>query len=162
MAATSARRRDLQGAVTEERTRFVGVRGLMKQKLEAADTATAPEAGGARLCPAPQNHQNVAENADECPIRSCGCRRMTGWVGARKTLGAKLTNGSVPRDVPSGATGCWRSPQAREAERRATRPARPDRAIEANRLSPDLILAAVMSAGAHIDQGASCGPRRGS
>jgi HemY protein len=75
------------------------------------------------------------------------------WAGARTTLAAKLKSGSLPRDVhrrrdavlalqeAKGILDDGSSIEAREA------------AIEANRLSPDLIPAAAMAARSYIAQG---------
>ncbi len=75
------------------------------------------------------------------------------WKGARVTLGAKLKSGALPKDVfrrrdavlalqeASGVIDEFASIEAREA------------AIEANRLSPDLIPAAVLAARSYISRG---------
>ncbi len=126
-------------------TRFVGVRGLMKQKLLAGDTDTAMALAkkAFALKPKHEETQDVllklqAEKAD--------------WAGARETLGAKLKAGNLPRDVHkrrdavlalSEAKGIMEDGQSIEAR---------EAAINANRLSPDLIPAAVMAARGYIAQ----------
>jgi len=132
--------------LTDERTRFVGVRGLMKQKLEAGDTATALKLAERAFALRPKN-ADVSDTLLRLQADD------EDWSGARKTLGAKLTNGSLPRDVHKRRDGVLALAEAREAETEGNEARARDRAIEANRLSPDLIPAAVMSAGAHIAKG---------
>ena len=125
--------------VQDERTRFVGVRGLMKQQLETGNTETAlalaERAFG--LKPKHEETQDIllklqAANHD--------------WVGARKTLGAKLKHGALPRDVHKRRDAVLALSEARDVtDEKASVHAR-ETAIEANRLSPDLIPAAVMAA----------------
>lgn len=132
--------------LADEATRFVGLRGLIKQKLAEGDTDTAlklaEKAFGMR--PKHAETQDIllklqSENSD--------------WTGARATLGAKVKAGGMPKDVyrrrdailalqeAKGVIDDTASIDAREA------------AIEANRLSPDLIPAAVMAAQMMIERG---------
>lgn len=123
----------------DDKTRFVAIRGLMKQRLSEGDTATALKLAekAFEMKPRHGETQDVllklqAEHAD--------------WKGARATLGAKLKTGALPRDVyrrrdailalqeAKGVLDDTASVEAREA------------AIEANKLSPDLIPAAAMAA----------------
>ncbi|SLN30362.1 heme biosynthesis protein HemY [Roseisalinus antarcticus] len=132
--------------LTDDRTRFVGVRGLMKQKLEAGDTETALKLAEKAFALRPRNDE-VSDTllrlqADE-----------EDWSGARLTLGAKLRSGSMPRDVHKRRDGVLALSEAREKMAEGNESAARDGAIEANRLSPDLIPAAVMAARAYIDQG---------
>ena len=110
--------------VTNERTRFVGVRGIMKQKLAEGDTETALKLAEKAFAIKPKH----AETGDVLLKLQA---EKEDWAGARQTLNTKLKNGQMPRDVHK----------------------RRDAAIEANRLSPDLIPAAVMAAHGYIDQG---------
>jgi HemY protein len=132
--------------LTDERTRFVGVRGLMKQKLDAGDTATALKLAERAFALRPKN----AEVSDTLLRLQADDED---WSGARKTLGAKLTNGSLPRDVHKRRDGVLALAEAREALAEGNEARACDRAIEANRLSPDLIPAAVMAARSHIARG---------
>ncbi len=127
-----------------DKTRFVGVRGIMKQKLLAGDTDTAMALAkkAFALKPKHEETQDVllklqAEKED--------------WEGARETLGAKLKSGYLPRDVHkrrdavlalSSAKDIWGEGASVEAR---------EIAIEANRLSPDLIPAAVLAAQSYIE-----------
>ena len=132
--------------LTDEKTRFVGIRGLMNQKLTEGDTGTALKLAEKAFALKPKHveTQDVllklqAEHAD--------------WKGARTTLGAKLKSGDLPRDVyrrrdavlalqeAKGVMDVDLPIDAREA------------AIEANRLSPDLIPAAAMAARSYTLKG---------
>ncbi|MGB8622218.1 MAG: heme biosynthesis HemY N-terminal domain-containing protein [Paracoccaceae bacterium] len=129
----------------DDRTRFVGVRGIMKQKLADGDLDTAMKLAekAFALKPAHEETQDTllrlqAEHAD--------------WTGARRTLNAKLRHGAIPRDVHKRRDAVLALSEARDVlEEGHTIEAR-EAAIEANRLSPDLIPAAVMAARTYIEQ----------
>ena len=130
----------------DDRTRFVGVRGLMKQKLDTGDTETALALAkkAFELKPKHEEVQDVllrlqAEHAD--------------WGGARQTLGAKLKAGNLPRDVYSRRDAVLALSQAKDLVSDDASIETREAAIEANRLSPDLIPAAVMAARSYIAQG---------
>ena len=130
----------------DDKTRFVGVRGIMKQKLAAGDTDTALKLAEKAFALKPKH----AETQDVLLKLQAD---KSDWTGARATLGAKLKAGHLPRDVhkrrdavlalseAKDILGDGKSIEAREA------------AIEANRLSPDLIPAAVMAARGYIEAG---------
>jgi len=130
----------------DDRTRFVGIRGIMKQKLADGDTGTALKLAekAFALKPAHEETQDTllrlqAETAD--------------WAGARNTLNAKLKHGALPRDVHKRRDAVLALSEARDVfDEGKTIEAR-ESAIEANRLSPDLIPAAVMAARSYIEQG---------
>lgn len=130
----------------DDKTRFVGVRGIMKQKLEAGDTATALKLAEKAFALKPKHE----DTQDVLLKLQAG---EGDWSGARKTLGAKLKHGGLPRDVhrrrdavlalgeAKGIVAEGKSIEAREA------------AIAANRMSPDLVPAAVMAADSYVAQG---------
>lgn len=129
----------------DDKTRFVGVRGIMKQKLKEGDTDTALKLAekAFALKPKHEETQDVllklqAEKED--------------WKGARATLGAKLKSGSLPRDVHKRRDAVLALSEARGILDDNSIEAQ-EAAIEANRLSPDLIPAAVMAAQGYIEQG---------
>lgn len=132
--------------LTDDRTRFVGVRGIMKQKLSDGDTETAFLLAQKAFAIKPKHEETQdvllrlqADNAD--------------WAGARETLGAKLKSGAIPRDVHKRRDAVLALSEARDVmEEGKTIEAR-EAAIEANRLSPDLIPAAVMAARGYIADG---------
>jgi HemY protein len=130
----------------DDKTRFVGVRGLMKQKLEEGENTTALKLAEKAfdLKPAHTETQDIllklqAEHAD--------------WTGARKTLNAKLKHGSLPRNVHKRRDAVLALSEARGVLEDGKSIEAREAAIEANRLSPDLIPAAAMAARGYIEQG---------
>jgi HemY protein len=75
------------------------------------------------------------------------------WAGARRTLSAKLKSGSLPRDVHRRRDAVLALSEARDILGSGESIEAREAAIEANRLSPDLIPAAVMAARSYIEQG---------
>ena len=130
--------------LTNDKTRFVGVRGLMKQRLEAGETDTALKLAekAFMLKPKHEETQDIllglqAEGDD--------------WAGARTTLAAKLRHGAIPRELHRRRDAVLALANAADPENDdATTHAS---ALEAHRLSPDLIPAAVMAAQAHLAAG---------
>ncbi|MCB2137681.1 MAG: tetratricopeptide repeat protein, partial [Rhodobacteraceae bacterium] len=125
--------------LADDRTRFVGVRGLMKQKLAEGDTETALKLAEKAFALKPK-HEEVQDALMQL-------QASTGdWKGARTVLGAKLKQGLLPRDVHRRRDAVLALQEAKEVfAENATIEAR-EAAIEANRLSPDLIPAAVLAA----------------
>ncbi len=131
--------------LTDEKTRFVGVRGLMKQKLEDGDTDTAMKLAEKAFALKPKH----VETQDVLLKLQAGAHD---WAGARKTLGAKMKHGGLPRDVHKRRDAVLALGAARDilnsdkpVEARLS-------AMEANRMSPDLIPAAVMAADGYITE----------
>ena len=127
-------------------TRFVGIRGLMNQKLTEGDTDTALKLAEKAFALKPKHveTQDVllklqAEHAD--------------WKGARTTLGAKLKSGDLPRDVYRRRDAVLALQEARAVMDDASPIGAREAAIEANKLSPDLIPAAAMAARSYILKG---------
>ena len=131
--------------LTDDRTRFVGIRGLMHQKLAAGDTETALKLAQRAFALKPKH--------DETATTLLRLQAEThDWKGARETLGAKLRNGSLPRDVHKRRDAVLALSEAKEIIAEDNTVEAREAAIEANRLSPDLIPAAVMAARAYIAQ----------
>jgi HemY protein len=132
--------------LANDSTRFVGIRGLLKQKLAEGDTDTA-------LALAEKAFAMKPKHAETQDILLRLQSEHSDWKGARATLGAQQRRGALPRDVfrrrdavlalqeAAGIMDENASIEAREA------------AIAANRLSPDLIPAAVMAARSYISKG---------
>ncbi|MDQ2090351.1 heme biosynthesis protein HemY [Marimonas arenosa] len=132
--------------LSHDTTRFIGVRGLMKQQLEAGDTDKALKLAKSAfaLKPSHVETQDVllklqAGNAD--------------WKGARQTLDAKLRHGSLPRDVHKRREAVLALSEAKGILEEGASVESREAAIEANRLSPDLIPAAVLAARGYIEDG---------
>lgn len=130
----------------DPKTRFVGVRGIMKQRLEDGDTETALKlaAKAFEIKPGHAETQDVllrlqAESHD--------------WAGARLTLGQKLKTGTMPRDVHKRRDAVLALSEAKDVLSDKSSIEAREAAIEANRMSPDLIPAAAMAARGYIEQG---------
>ncbi len=131
--------------LTEDKTRFIGVRGLMKQKVEEGDSVTALKLAEKAFALKPRHTETQdillklqAENSD--------------WKGARATLGAKLKSGALPREVYRRRDAVLALQEAKTVIDDASPIDAREMAIEANRLSPDLIPAAVMAARGYIEK----------
>lgn len=132
--------------LSNEKTRFVGVRGILRQKLADGDTETALKLAKTAFALKPR----LAEVQDTLLDLQA---KSADWKGARETLNAKLKYGSLPRDVHKRRDAVLALSEARDVlDEGKTIEAR-EAAIEANRLSPDLIPAAVLAARGYIDQG---------
>ncbi|MGR3502764.1 heme biosynthesis HemY N-terminal domain-containing protein [Pseudaestuariivita sp.] len=133
--------------VTNETTRFVGVRGIMKQKLEAGDTDTALKLAEKAFALKPR-HEETQDVLLKLQTKTAD------WNGAKKTLDAKLKSGTLPRDVHKRRNAVLTLSAAKaDVAGEGLDIAAREAAIEANRLSPDLIPAAIMAAESYIAQG---------
>ncbi|QPM91527.1 heme biosynthesis protein HemY [Pseudooceanicola algae] len=132
--------------LTDDRTRFVGVRGLMKQRLEEGDTETAMKLAEKAFALKP-GHVEVQDTLLRLQAAN------SDWQGARNTLKAKLRTGALPRDVHRRRDAVLALSEAKVIiDEDASIEAR-EAAIQANKLSPDLIPAAVYAARAYHEQG---------
>jgi HemY protein len=130
----------------DDATRFVGVRGLLQQKLTEGDREVA-------LKLAEKAFQLRPKHAETQDILLKLQSDAGDWSGARATLGAKLRAGVLPKDVYRRRDAVLALQQARTViDDNASIEAR-EAAIEANKLSPDLIPAAAMAARGYITKG---------
>ena len=129
-----------------EKTRFVGVRGLMQQKLDAGDTQTALKLAETAFALKPK-HTQVQDTLLTLQARN------EDWSGARGTLKAKLKYGALPRDVHKRRDAVLALSEARGVWDEGNDIAARETAIEANKMSPDLVPAAVLAARSYIAQG---------
>ncbi len=132
--------------VTNNATRFVGVRGIMKQKLAEGDDETARKLAEKALALKPRHEetQDVLLNLQT---------KAHDWAGARSTLTSKLKAGHLPRDVFKRRDAVLALSEAKEILDDTKTVEQQEHAIEANRLSPDLVPAAAMAARAYIAKG---------
>jgi HemY protein len=139
--------------LSDEKTRFVGVRGLMKQKLAEGDTDTALKLAEKAFAMKPRH----AETQDILlKLQS----ERSDWKGARQTLGAKLKAGELPRDVYRRRDAVLALQEAKTVIDDTSSIEAREAAIEANRLSPDLIPAATMAARSLVAKGDRKGATR--
>ncbi|WP_421905806.1 heme biosynthesis protein HemY [Mameliella sp.] len=127
-------------------TRFVGIRGIMKQKLASGDTDTALQLAERAFAIKPK-HVEIQDTLLQLQAEKHD------WSGARKTLQAKLKHGALPRDVYKRRDAVLALSSATEIDDAEESGKAADSAIEANRASPDLVPAAAMAARAYIAQG---------
>lgn len=132
--------------IQNEGTRFVGVRGIMKQKLAEGDSETARKLAekAFQLKPKHEETQDVLLKLQA---------HARDWAGARNTLNAKLKSGSLPRDVYTRREAVLALSEARDVVAEGASIESREEAIEANRLSPDLVPAAAMAARSYIAKG---------
>ncbi len=140
--ATAAYKRLL----AHDASRFVGVTGLMKQKLEAGETETALKLAEKAMVLKPK-HEATQDTVLRLQAEGGD------WTGARATLNTKLRHGSLPRPLHKRRDAVLALSEAQDAARDGETTKAENGAIEANKLSPELIPAAVMAAETHISRG---------
>ncbi len=132
--------------VTDDRTRFVGIRGLMQQKLSDGDTDTAVKLAEKAFALKPK-HEETQDTLLKLQANSGD------WKGARATLAAKVKSGGLPRDVHRRRDAVLALSEVKALTDDDGNIDAQEAAIQANKQSPDLIPAAVMAARAHIAKG---------
>ena len=131
--------------LTDNRTRFVGIRGLMQQRLAMGDTSTA---------------LRLAEKAYAIKPTNAGLQdtlltlqtRAHDWKGARSTLKDKRRQGALPKDVASRRDAVLALQEASEVLAHGNSISAREAAISANKASPDLVPAAVLAARSYLAQ----------
>ena len=127
-------------------TRFVGVQGLMKRKLAEGDTDMA-------LKLAQKAFELKPRNAESQDILLQLQSDKADWKGARATLNAKQKSGALPKDVYRRRDAVMALQEAKAVVDEGASIEAREAAIEANKLSPDLIPAAAMAARFYISKG---------
>lgn len=129
-----------------DRTRFVGVRGLMKQKLAEGDTATAMKLAekAFALRPAHEDTQNLLFEMQS---------DAGDWSGARHTLVTKVQKGALPKDVGRRREALLALADAKDKLDADDIETGRIAALNANKLAPTLIPAAVLAAEMQILSG---------
>ena len=132
--------------LSDPRSRFIGIRGLMQQKLAEGDRETALKLAEKAFALKPKHKETQdlllnlqAESSD--------------WAGARATLGAKLRAGHIPKDVHRRRDAVLALQEARSIIDDGSNIDAREAAIAAHRLSPDLVPAATMAARSYIAKG---------
>lgn len=132
--------------LADERTRFVGVRGLLKQKLAEGDHETAVKLAEKAFLMKPSN-KDIQDTLFEL-------QSTTGdWAGARRVLSAKLKHGHLPRAVHQRRDAILALQEARSVFDNDLPVEAREAAIAANKQSPDLIPAAVLAAHGYRAEG---------
>jgi HemY protein len=127
-------------------TKFVGVRGLLKQRLADGNTEVALKLAEKAYDLKPR-HTETQDVLLQLQAQSAD------WSGARKTLAAKLKNGTLPRDLHKRRDAVLALSQAKDVIAEGNSIDAREAAIEANKLSPDLVPAACMAARGYIADG---------
>ena len=129
----------------DERTRFVGVRGLMKQRLMAGDTQTALQLAHKAYALKPR-HGEVQDT-----LLSLSTQQGD-WKGARAVLRDKRKQGDMPQEVHLRRDAVLALQEAREVLDQGNSISAREAAISAAKASPDLIPAAVLAARSYMAQ----------
>ncbi|AUH65662.1 heme biosynthesis protein HemY [Paracoccus zhejiangensis] len=127
----------------DDRTRFVGVRGLMRQKLLAGDTETALKLAEKAYALKPR-HKEVQDTLLELQTQ------RHDWKGARGVLKDQRKQGDLPKDVHIRRDAVLALQEASEVLAQGNSISAREAAISANRASPDLIPAAVLAARSYM------------
>lgn len=135
-----------KGLLDDPRSRFVGVQGLIRAELDLGETekARALAAKALEMQPAHEATQNTLLKLQT---------DSEDWSGARKTLETKKSSGHLPRDVYRRRDAVLALQESDALAAKDNLPRSREAAIEANRLSPDLVPAAVAAAQALVAQG---------
>lgn len=129
----------------DDRTRFVGIRGLMRQKLAEGDTATALKLAQKAYALKPK-HRELQDTLLDLQTREGD------WKGARSVLKDKRKQGQLPEDLVIRRDAVLALQEASEVLAQGSSISAREAAISANKASPDLIPAAVLAARSYIAQ----------
>ncbi|MEM8578335.1 MAG: heme biosynthesis HemY N-terminal domain-containing protein [Pseudomonadota bacterium] len=132
--------------VENPQTRFVGVRGILKQKLADGDDETAMKLAEKAFAIKP-SHRETGDTLLRLQAQK------EAWSAARQTLNTKLKQGDLPRDLHRRRDAVLALCEAKVMMAGGQSKEAQAAAIEANRLSPDLVPAAVMAAQSYAEQG---------
>ena len=127
----------------DPKTRFVGVHGLLKQTLISEDMETALKLAERAFALKPKHE----ETQDVLLKLQAG---QKDWVGIRSTLKAKLRHGSLPKNIHKRRDGVFALSQAMELQAEGKFEEGHRLALEAHRLSPALVPAALLVARGYI------------
>ena len=130
----------------DDRARFIGVQGLMRQQIEAGDVTRARKLAEKALALQPA-HGTTQDTLLQLQTRSGD------WQGARRTLSEIKRAGRLPKDVYFRRDAVLALQLAAAFEAEGQLALAQDLAIEANGSSPELVPAAAMAARAQIARG---------
>lgn len=129
----------------DDRTRFVGVRGLMKQKLAKGDTQTALQLAQKAYALKPR-HAEIQNTLLELSTKEGD------WKGARGILKEKRKQGELPQDVHIRRDAVLALQEARDVLAQGSSISAREAAISAAKASPDLIPAVVLASRTYVLQ----------
>jgi HemY protein len=129
----------------DPKTRFVGTYGLLQQHLQDGDTEVALKLAEHAFALKPRH----GETQDVLLKLQAG---QEDWCGVRTTLTAKLKHGTLPKDVHKRRDAVFALSQSRDLRAEGKLEEAQAYAVEANRLAPGLVPAALLSAEGHREQ----------
>lgn len=129
-----------------ERTRFVGVQGLLTQKLNEGDTDTALALAQKAFAINPA-HTGTIETLFQLQTDK------SDWEGARKTLNAHVRGRALPKDVGKRRDAVLSLANAVAANEADDKAKALENATKANKEAPGLISAAVLLAALKTEKG---------
>lgn len=127
-------------------TRFAGLNGALRQKLEAGETDTALALAKQAFALRPDNAPVLRTLFD---LQS----RTEDWGGARETLNASMHARLLPRDVGARRDAVLSLADARKALAEGQTARGHEAAKQANKLAPTLVPAAALAANAYAAEG---------
>lgn len=130
-----------------DRTRAVGVQGLMRLKLDEGDTDTALGLAKKAFALTPDNERVLRTLFD---LQS----KQADWSGARETLNATMHARLLPRDIGTRRDAVLSLADARAALAEGNTQRGNEAALQANRLAPTLVPAAALAARVQASTGA--------
>lgn len=127
----------------DDRTRFVGVHGIMKQKLAEGDTDTALKLAKKAITLRP-SHKPSLSTLFDLQIEK------KEWAGAQKTIAATVKANGLPKDVARRREAVVVFSNARQLLDAGDIELGKEAALSANKLSPGLVPAVVLAAEMHM------------
>ncbi len=124
--------------LSHDKSRFIGIKGLLKQQLETGSTETALKLAEKAFALNPRNTGVVDTLFD---LQS----KTSDWAGARSTLAAKVRASTLPRDVGKRREAVLLVAEALGARQEGKDAQSRDAAYQANRISPDFVPAAALA-----------------
>jgi HemY protein len=129
-----------------ERTKFVGIRGLLKSRLAVGDTATALKLAERAFALKPRHGETLDVLFG---LQSQG----QDWAGARKTLEAKVRAKALPRDVAVRRDAVLSLADAQASLAKGDADKARAEVMNANRLVPGFVPAAALAADQYVAAG---------
>lgn len=129
--------------LSNDRTRFVGIKGILKQKLAEGDTETALKLAEKAFAIRPDHAETMNTLF---ALQSAKAE----WRGASKTIAAEVKARMLPRDVGQRREAILALAEARALLDAGDIEAGKAEALKANKLAPGLVPAAVLAAEMHM------------
>ncbi|WP_134724452.1 heme biosynthesis protein HemY [Paracoccus luteus] len=131
--------------LADQRTRFVGIRGLMQRQMALGHTDKALKLA--------EKAYALKPSLPELQDTLLGLQTQShDWKGARATLKDKRRQGAIPQDLHLRRDAVLALQEASEVLAHGNSISAREAAISANRASPDLVPAAVLAARSYLAQ----------